>query len=114
MTASHLSLFLKRLRQTGGTEGCGLTDAQLLERFSTNRDEAAFEVLVWRHGPLVSERLSPALTPGARHGGRVSGSFSDAGSEGRFDQQAGSRRELALQSCVPRCPGAPGRNRAPG
>jgi RNA polymerase sigma factor (sigma-70 family) len=31
----------------------GLTDAQLLERFQTNRDEAAFEVLVWRHGPKV-------------------------------------------------------------
>jgi RNA polymerase sigma factor (sigma-70 family) len=31
----------------------GLSDAQLLQRFATNRDEAAFEVLVWRHGPMV-------------------------------------------------------------
>jgi len=30
-----------------------LTDVNLLERFVTSRDEAAFEVLVWRHGPLV-------------------------------------------------------------
>ena len=31
----------------------GLTDADLLARFAENRDEAAFEVLVWRHGPMV-------------------------------------------------------------
>jgi RNA polymerase sigma factor (sigma-70 family) len=29
------------------------TDAQLLERFVHQRDEAAFELLVWRHGPMV-------------------------------------------------------------
>src|SRR6516164_144838 len=34
------------------TDG-GLSDAQLLERFARERDEAAFEVLVWRHGPMV-------------------------------------------------------------
>src|SRR5207237_2445128 len=34
------------------TDG-GLSDAQLLERFARQRDEAAFEVLVWRHGPMV-------------------------------------------------------------
>jgi RNA polymerase sigma factor (sigma-70 family) len=28
-------------------------DSQLLERFLTRRDEAAFEVLLWRHGTLV-------------------------------------------------------------
>jgi RNA polymerase sigma factor (sigma-70 family) len=31
----------------------GVSDADLLERFLTGRDEAAFELLVWRHGPLV-------------------------------------------------------------
>ncbi|HEY1859707.1 MAG TPA: sigma-70 family RNA polymerase sigma factor [Gemmataceae bacterium] len=31
----------------------GLTDAQLLDRFLTKHDEAAFELLVWRHGPMV-------------------------------------------------------------
>jgi RNA polymerase sigma factor (sigma-70 family) len=35
-------------------QGAGiLPDAQLLERFVSQSDEAAFEVLVWRHGPLV-------------------------------------------------------------
>jgi RNA polymerase sigma factor (sigma-70 family) len=37
------------VRQQGGA----LDDAQLLERFVAAHDEAAFEVLVWRHGELV-------------------------------------------------------------
>jgi RNA polymerase sigma factor (sigma-70 family) len=37
------------LRQAGE----GLEDAQLLERFLGDRDEAAFEALVRRHGPMV-------------------------------------------------------------
>ncbi|AGA28063.1 RNA polymerase sigma factor [Singulisphaera acidiphila] len=35
-----------------GTTG-GLTDAQLLGRFLSRRDEIAFEALVVRHGPMV-------------------------------------------------------------
>jgi RNA polymerase sigma factor (sigma-70 family) len=31
----------------------GLDDAHLLARFATTRDPTAFEVLVWRHGPVV-------------------------------------------------------------
>jgi RNA polymerase sigma factor (sigma-70 family) len=42
---------LRNLLQRRG--GAGLTDGQLLGRFVTERDEAAFEVLVWRHGPMV-------------------------------------------------------------
>jgi hypothetical protein len=30
-----------------------VTDAQLLERFLQDRDEAAFELLMWRHGSMV-------------------------------------------------------------
>jgi RNA polymerase sigma factor (sigma-70 family) len=40
-------------RVCGRLEPGGLADAQLLERFAKDRDEAAFEVLVWRHGGLV-------------------------------------------------------------
>ena len=41
-----------------------LTDAQLLERFAAQRDEAAFEAILYRHGPLVfgvCRRLLPDL-----------------------------------------------------
>jgi RNA polymerase sigma factor (sigma-70 family) len=43
--------FLRRL--VGEGRGGGVTDGQLLERFVRGRDEAAFAVLVERHGPLV-------------------------------------------------------------
>jgi RNA polymerase sigma factor (sigma-70 family) len=54
MAHEQLRTFLQRLRRVinpdGGSE---LSDAQLLERFVNRRDEAAFEVLVWRHRGLV-------------------------------------------------------------
>ncbi len=53
MPEQHLHQFVRRLRQSLRPEVGGLTDAQLLERFVASRDEAAFEVLVWRHGPMV-------------------------------------------------------------
>jgi membrane fusion protein, heavy metal efflux system len=53
MANPQLHLFVKRLRSTLGPDAGGITDTQLLERFVSNRDEAAFEVLVWRHGPMV-------------------------------------------------------------
>jgi RNA polymerase sigma factor (sigma-70 family) len=40
-------------RLAGGQLGAGLTDAQLLERWLALRDEAAFEVIASRHGPMV-------------------------------------------------------------
>src|SRR5262245_10127653 len=39
------------IRRTSGTEA--LTDGELVGRFAEHRDAAAFEVLVWRHGPMV-------------------------------------------------------------
>jgi RNA polymerase sigma factor (sigma-70 family) len=46
--------FLRRLRQTLASETpAGPDDSALLERFVRLRDEAAFEVLFWRHGPMV-------------------------------------------------------------
>jgi RNA polymerase sigma factor (sigma-70 family) len=51
---SNLPSVLRRLRGVV-VRRCdgGLDDAQLLQRFAGQRDEAAFEVLVWRHGPMV-------------------------------------------------------------
>jgi RNA polymerase sigma factor (sigma-70 family) len=53
MDSRPLRSLLERLRRTAGTPGDGLSDAELLRRFVGRRDEAAFELLVWRHGPMV-------------------------------------------------------------
>jgi RNA polymerase sigma factor (sigma-70 family) len=40
-------------RLVGGQSSSALTDSQLLEAFVLYRDEASFEVLVWRHATMV-------------------------------------------------------------
>src|SRR5947209_957118 len=54
MVGGQLGTLLRRLRRLAGPNGAGgLSDAQLLQRWADGRDEAAFELLVWRHGPMV-------------------------------------------------------------
>jgi RND family efflux transporter MFP subunit len=53
MAGRPLEHLLRHLRRVAAPSAGGLTDADLLGRFADNRDEAAFEALVWRHGPLV-------------------------------------------------------------
>src|SRR5439155_1529998 len=53
MAPEPLRSLLRGLRRLGECAGGTLSDTELLERFVRRRDEAAFEVLVWRHGPLV-------------------------------------------------------------
>ncbi len=49
----QLDLLIQRMRRAVGHPTNGATDASLLERFVASRDEAAFELLLWRHGPMV-------------------------------------------------------------
>jgi RNA polymerase sigma factor (sigma-70 family) len=54
MAAGELKKVLHYLHTAVGEESAGgLTDGDLLNRFVRHRDEAAFEALVRRHGPLV-------------------------------------------------------------
>ncbi len=54
MPGSSFGEVLRLLRSALDGSGLGsLSDAQLLERFFTQRDERAFAVLVERHGPMV-------------------------------------------------------------
>jgi RNA polymerase sigma factor (sigma-70 family) len=54
MTTSRMTGVLRHLhRAVMRRDGAGLTDGQLLDDFLTHREEAAFEALVRRHGPMV-------------------------------------------------------------
>jgi DNA-directed RNA polymerase specialized sigma24 family protein len=49
-----LSGLIRHIRRIAlKAEAAELDDGQLLERFLAQRDEAAFEVLLRRHGPMV-------------------------------------------------------------
>src|SRR5579884_1595920 len=54
MADAPLRAVIRRLSSRLGVQEVGaLDDAELLRRFVDHRDEAAFEVLVWRHGTMV-------------------------------------------------------------
>ena len=51
---ARLQTFVRRLRVLADRPSAdGLTDSDLLDRFLSQRDEAAFEVLIRRHADLV-------------------------------------------------------------
>ncbi len=54
MPMNRLGAVLQHLRWISAKEdSCKLRDQELLQCFVTHRDEAAFEVLLARHGPMV-------------------------------------------------------------
>jgi RNA polymerase sigma-70 factor (ECF subfamily) len=54
MANRQLAAFLNALGDAAlRQDGAGLTDSELLDRFIARRDQAAFEALVRRHGPMV-------------------------------------------------------------
>jgi RNA polymerase sigma factor (sigma-70 family) len=54
MNGKQLRGVVNHLRKAAGPgEAAGLPDAELLRRWVVGRDEAAFEVLLWRHAGLV-------------------------------------------------------------
>src|SRR5438105_5220489 len=52
MSSQQLSL-LYRVARAVRPEASQLPDAELVHRFAQSRDPAAFELLLWRHGPMV-------------------------------------------------------------
>jgi hypothetical protein len=53
MTDGPLRRLLGVVRRTAESADGPPADERLLERFAVARDEAAFELLVWRHGAMV-------------------------------------------------------------
>jgi RNA polymerase sigma-70 factor (ECF subfamily) len=53
MADGRLTRVLAELRRTSAEAEAAVSDARLLERFTRGADEAAFELLVWRHQRMV-------------------------------------------------------------
>jgi RNA polymerase sigma factor (sigma-70 family) len=53
MNAGRLRGVVCELRRATAEPGPGLSDAELLRRYTAGGDEAAFELLVWRHAAMV-------------------------------------------------------------
>jgi enediyne biosynthesis protein E4 len=62
MPDESLGSTVRHIVRVLSAQGGGLTDTELLERFVQHKDEAAFEILLWRHGPMVlrtCRRIAP-------------------------------------------------------
>jgi RNA polymerase sigma factor (sigma-70 family) len=64
MATQSLHTLVRHLRRAVGSPDGEVSDARLLERWLGQRDEAAFELLVWRHGPLVLSACRRLLRDG--------------------------------------------------
>jgi DNA-directed RNA polymerase specialized sigma24 family protein len=53
MSGEPWHAILRHLRPRAADEAGGLADEDLVRRWAAGRDEAAFELLLWRHGPMV-------------------------------------------------------------
>src|SRR5262245_56736875 len=53
MATARMDTVLRQLRRAVRQDGAGGTDGQLLASFIDRSDEAAFEALLRRHGPMV-------------------------------------------------------------
>lgn len=53
MSTSRMKGLIHYLRRAVLRTGAGLTDGELLEDFVRKRNDASFEALVERHGPMV-------------------------------------------------------------
>jgi RNA polymerase sigma factor (sigma-70 family) len=116
MDSGPLQGLLRHLRRVVGPGDEGRTDAQLLERFARARDEAAFELLLRRHGPMVLGVCRRVLRQEQDAEDAFQATFltlaRKAGSIGKGEALAGwlarvaYRAALRARSAAQRCPAA--------
>ena len=87
------------------------SDASLLERFVASRDEAAFELLLWRHGPMVLTACRRMLGCEQDAEDAFQAAFLLLG-EGRRHPPTRSRGRLAVSDGLPCRPARPSRPKA--
>src|SRR5262249_43232845 len=86
----------------------GPTDAELLRRFARERDEAAFELLVWRHAGLVLTVCRQVLRHDQAVGDAFQATFLVLGRKGRAIRAGEALPRWRAQVAYPAAPRAPG------
>jgi RNA polymerase sigma factor (sigma-70 family) len=102
MSSMHLRGVIQKLRRVVDPEQAGgLTDAALLRRWTHDRDEAAFETLLWRLGPMVLGVCQRVLHDGHEAEDALQASFlilvRKAASIGRGESLAGWMHKVAYR-----------------
>lgn len=102
MADTRLPGIIEHLRSAVATrDSPGVADAQLLERFAVERDEAAFELLVWRHSKMVLGTCRRVLRDAHEAEDAFQACFlvlaRRAGSIGRRESVAGWLHKVALR-----------------
>jgi RNA polymerase sigma factor (sigma-70 family) len=102
MADTRLPGIIDHLRSAVATrDSPGVADAQLLERFAVERDEAAFELLVWRHSKMVLGTCRRVLRDAHEAEDAFQACFlvlaRRAGSIGRRESVAGWLHKVALR-----------------
>jgi cobalt-zinc-cadmium efflux system membrane fusion protein len=108
MSAARFQTVLHHLRRAASGSAQGVSDADLLARYAAVRDEAAFELLVWRHGATVwalcrrlvrdEEDAHDAFQAAFLALGRSAGAVGKRGSVGGWLYRVASRAALAARA----------------
>jgi hypothetical protein len=94
MAGVQLTLVLRHIRKLAGDRKA--TDRQLLHRYAARRGEAAFELLVERHGPAVLGLCRRVLPREQDAEDVFQATFLIFGPQGILDSQARITRPLAV------------------
>jgi len=103
MATPQMNLFLRRLTRGMAAETVGeLTDRQLLERLLAAQDEAVFEALVRRHGPMVYRVCWRVLQQAEDTEDAFQATFLLLARKVQNRAEAGLVGELVARGCSPR------------
>src|SRR5262249_28564704 len=104
MPTARVRTVLGHISQLVGTPPAGdLTDGQLLQRYTSDREKAAFTALLQRHGRLVWRVCRHVLHHDQDAEDAFQATFLVLAHKAKLDTQTGVGSQLALRRRLPNC-----------